>query len=88
MVDKLAAICNKVMPAFKSDFYMTPLRLNRDLLYPAAPTRVTSPSMLRESKFNEMPLPPMDWHREMACSGETSADSTKHEELTFKSKVA
>ena len=31
MVDRLAAICNKVIPAFKQDFYMTPLRLNRDL---------------------------------------------------------
>ena len=33
MVDRLAAICNKVIPAFKQDFYMTPLRLNRDLKY-------------------------------------------------------
>ena len=75
MVDRLAAICNTVIHQFKNDFYLTPLRLNRDLKYgPAAPKRVISPSMMRESSL-EIPLPPMDWEKMMTCSGETSADS-------------
>ena len=88
MVERLASICNKVMPAFKSDFYMTPLRLNRDLKYgPSAIPRMNSPLMMRDSS-SEMPLPPMDWYREMACSGETSADSMRQEDLTSKPNLA
>ena len=89
MVDRLTSICNKVIPAFKQDFYMTPLRLNRDLKYgPATQNRVHSPSMLRESSIrSEIPLPPMDWQREMTCSGETSADTSKSDELASMTAV-
>ena len=70
MTDSLASICNKVIHQFQSDFYITPLRLNRDLLYgpPGEPTSpvVTTPNSPTQEQ--EMPLPPINWNTEMANS--------------------
>lgn len=91
MVDRIAEVVNKVIPQFKSDYYMTPLRLNRDLRFgQATALKVSSTSMhmVSSSSFNEMPLPPMDWHKEMISTRETSAaDSCKPGNLPQKTKV-
>ena len=76
MADRLSAICNKVIHTFKNDIWMTPLRLNRDLKYGKGGGDVGSPSVCN-SAVNEVPLPPLNWHTEMICPRESTADSMK-----------